>query len=190
MCEYPTTFIDDAGTSAKAALKVVTKIGALKTSVLPFDGGLVKLREDNFLKVAGRLKVHAYFNLCGTQSGKLERFKEWLAFHGPILTRLKCDPSWNNVGRDGRLRTYDRKTATWRPRGLHRGLHADLFHRSKQLGTELGPQGICLRQLRYATDAFHEAVRDSRLAPHEFISLQARSGRQLLSSRSATSPGF
>ena len=29
----------------KSALRVVTKIGALKTSVLPFDGGLVKLKE-------------------------------------------------------------------------------------------------------------------------------------------------
>ena len=57
VCAYPMTFIDDAGTSAKAALRVVTKIGALKTSVLPFDGRLVKLKESNFLKVAGRLKV-------------------------------------------------------------------------------------------------------------------------------------
>ena len=63
-CRYPTTFLDDAGTSAKAALKVVTKFGALKTSVLPFEGGLVKLKESHFLKVAGRLKVRAYFNLC------------------------------------------------------------------------------------------------------------------------------
>ena len=44
-CHYPTTFLDDAGTSAKSALRVVKKIGALKTSVLPFDGGLVKLKE-------------------------------------------------------------------------------------------------------------------------------------------------
>jgi Papain family cysteine protease len=55
--------------------------------------------------------VKAYFNLCGTQSGKLERFKEWLAFHGPILTRLKCDPSWNNIKEDGLLRKYDKKRA-------------------------------------------------------------------------------
>ena len=39
----------------------------------------------------GRLKVRAFFNLCGTQPGKLTRFQEWLAFHGPILTRLRVD---------------------------------------------------------------------------------------------------
>ena len=37
-CAYPTTFLDDAGTSAKSALRVVRKIGALKTSALPFEG--------------------------------------------------------------------------------------------------------------------------------------------------------
>ena len=164
VCTYPTTFIDDAGTSAKAALRVVTKIGALKTSVLPFDGGLVKLKESNFLKVAGRYKVKAYFNLCGTQSGKLERFKEWLAFHGPILTRLKCDSGWNNIGRDGHLRKLQQEDGPWRPRGLHRRLHTDVFHRSKQLGTELGSQGICVCELRVRNGCLPRGVRDSRLA--------------------------
>ena len=115
---YPTTFLDDAGTSAKSALRVVRKIGALKTSVLPFEGGLVKLKEAHFLKVAGRLKVKAYFNLCGTQSGKLDRFKEWLAYHGPILSRLRVDSSWNNVKPDGVLR-INKKSAR-RPRRVDR----------------------------------------------------------------------
>ncbi|MGH7623638.1 MAG: hypothetical protein ACREMU_14950, partial [Gemmatimonadaceae bacterium] len=106
-CPYPTTFLDDASTSAKSALRVVKKIGALKTSVLPFEGGLVKLKEAHFLNVAGRLKVRAYFNLCGTQAGKLDRFKDWLAYHGPILTRLRVDLSWNNIKADGQLRKYD-----------------------------------------------------------------------------------
>ena len=80
-CEYPTTFLDDAGTSAKTALQLVRKIGALKSSVLPFDGGLVRVREHHFLAIASRLRVRAFINLCGTQSGKLDRFKEWLAYH-------------------------------------------------------------------------------------------------------------
>ena len=157
VCTYPTTFIDDAGTSAKAALRVVTKIGALKTSVLPFEGGLVKLKEDNFLKVAGRLKVKAYFNLCGTQSGKLERFKEWLAFHGPILTRLKCDPSWNNIKKDGQLRKYDKK----RTQGGHAvsivGYTPAHFIIRNSWGTGWGHEGFAYASYEYAMDAFHEA---------------------------------
>jgi Papain family cysteine protease len=157
VCAYPTTFIDDAGTSAKAALRVVTKFGALKTSVLPFQGGLVKLKETSFLKVAGRLKVKAYFNLCRTQSGKLERFKEWLAFHGPILTRLKCDPSWNNIKKDGHLRTYDRKRA----RGGHAvsivGYTPAHFIIRNSWGTRWGHKGFAYASYEYTMDAFHEA---------------------------------
>ena len=157
VCSYPTTFIDDAGTSAKAALQVVTKIGALKTSVLPFDGGLVKLKESNFLKIAERYKVKAYFNLCRTQSGKLERFKEWLAFHGPILTRLKCDSSWNDIKRDGQLRKYDKKTA----QGGHAvsivGYTPAHFIIRNSWGTSWGHNGFAYASYEYANDAFHEA---------------------------------
>jgi hypothetical protein len=155
--DYPTTFIDDAGTSAKAALKVVKKFGALKASVLPFDGRLAKLREGHFLKVAGRLKVKAYFNLCGTRSGKLERFKEWLAFHGPILTRLKVDPSWNNIKKDGQLRRYDKKRA----QGGHAvsivGYTPDHFIIRNSWGTGWGHKGFAYASYEYTRDAFHEA---------------------------------
>jgi Papain family cysteine protease len=156
-CKHPTTFIDDAGTSAKAALKVVKKFGALKASVLPFDGRLVKLKEDNFLKVAGRLKVKAYFNLARAQPGKLERFKEWLAFHGPILTRLKCDPSWNNIKKDGKLAKYDKKRA----QGGHAvsivGYTPTRFIIRNSWGTGWGNRGFAYASYAYAMDAFHEA---------------------------------
>jgi hypothetical protein len=156
-CEYPTTFIDDAGTSAKAALRVVTKFGALKASVLPFAGGLVRLKEDNFLRVAGRLKVKAYFNLAGRQTGKLERFKEWLAHHGPILTRLRCDPSFNNIKKDGRLEKYERKKA----HGGHAvsivGYTPTHFIIRNSWGTRWGHKGFAYASYEYARDAFHEA---------------------------------
>jgi len=155
-CPYPTTFLDDAGTSAKSALRVVKKIGALKTSVLPFDGRLVKLKESNFLKVAGRLKMKAYFNLCSTQAGKLDRFKEWLAYHGPILTRLKVDPSWNNIKSDGQLRTYDKRRA----HGGHAvsivGYTPTHFIIRNSWGTGWGHKGFAYASYEYVTDAFHE----------------------------------
>jgi papain like protease len=156
VCDYPTTFIDDAGTSAKAALKVVKKFGALKASSLPFHGKLVRLRENNFLDIAGRLKVKAYFNLCRTQTGKLERFKEWLAFHGPILTRLQCDASWNNIKPDGQLRKYDKKNA----HGGHAvsivGYTPTHFIIRNSWGTGWGHRGFAFASYEYTMDAFHE----------------------------------
>jgi Papain family cysteine protease len=156
-CAYPTTFLDDAGTSAKSALRVVKKIGALKTSVLPFEGGLVKLKEAHFLKVAGRLKVKAYFNLCGTQSGKLDRFKEWLAYHGPILTRLKVDPSWINIKPDGQLRKYERKNANGGHAAAIVGYTPTHFIIRNSWGAAWGHKGFAYASYEYAMDAFHEA---------------------------------
>jgi hypothetical protein len=156
-CEHPTTFIDDAGTSAKAALNVVKKFGALKASVLPFDGRLVKLKEGHVLKTAGRLKVKAYFNLCLKQSGKLDRFKEWLAYHGPILTRLKCDRSWNNIQKDGILRKYDRKHTLGGHAGAIVGYTPTHFIIRNSWGTRWGHKGFAYASYEYAMDAFHEA---------------------------------
>jgi Papain family cysteine protease len=156
-CHYPTTFLDDAGTSAKSALRVVKKIGALKTSVLPFEGGLVKLKERHFLSVAGRLKVKAYFNLCHTQSGKLQRFREWLAGHGPILTRLRVDSSWNNIKLDGHLGKYDKKTANGGHAVSIVGYTPTYFIIRNSWGTGWGDKGFAYASEDYARDAFHEA---------------------------------
>ena len=154
---HPTTFIDDAGTSAKSALRVATKYGALKRTLFPFDGKLLKLKEDDFLEVAGRHKIRAYFNLCHKQQGKLDRFKEWLAFHGPLLTRLHVDSSWNEIKRDGLLRTYDKKSA----RGGHAvsivGYTPAHFIIRNSWGTGWGHKGFAYASYDYAADAFYEA---------------------------------
>ena len=136
---------------------MVKKFGALKASVLPFDGRLVRLKNDHFVKIAGRLKVKAYFNLCLKQSGKLERFKEWLAYHGPILTRLECDPSWNNLKRDGRLRKYDKKRAQGGHAVAIVGYSPAHFIIRNSWGTRWGHKGFAYASYEYTMDAFHEA---------------------------------
>jgi Papain family cysteine protease len=156
-CKYPTTFLDDAGTSPKTALQLVRKIGALKSSVLPFEGGLVKLREQHFLSIAGRLKVRAFFNLCGKQSGKLDRFKEWLACHGPILARLRVDSTWNAVGSDGRLEKYDRKKANGGHCVSIVGYTPTHFIVRNSWGADWGHHGFAYSSYAYAADAFNEA---------------------------------
>jgi hypothetical protein len=154
---HPTTFIDDAGTCAKSALRVAAKYGALKRTTFPFDGKLVKLKEDDFLKVAARYKIKAYFNLGGAQSGKLDRFREWLAFHGPILTRLKCDSSWNNITRDGLLETYDKKSAHAGHAISIVGYTPTHFIVRNSWGTGWGHKGFAYASYEYAAAAFDEA---------------------------------
>ncbi len=155
--DYPTTFIDDAGTSLKSALKVTRKFGALKANHFAFDGKLVKIKEGNFLKVASKYKVKAYFNLTKKQSGKLELFKEWLAFNGPILTCLDCDSSWNDVKKDGLLTKFDKKSVE----GGHAisivGYTETHFIIRNSWGTDWGHKGFAYANFDYAKAAFKEA---------------------------------
>jgi hypothetical protein len=74
-CKYPTTFIDDAGTSAKAALKVVKKFGALKASVLPFDRWVGEAQRRQLLEGGRATQGQGLFQSGGKQPGKPDRFK-------------------------------------------------------------------------------------------------------------------
>lgn len=155
--DYPTTFIDDAGTSLKTALNTARKIGALKADLFPFRGKMVNIKEVNFLKVAGKLKVKAFFTLVSRKQDKLEMFKAWLAYNGPILTSLDCDSSWNNVKRDGLLEKYDSKNID----GGHAisivGYTATHFIIRNSWGTAWGDKGFAYASYAYAKRAFKEA---------------------------------
>jgi len=64
----PTTFIENAGTSLKAALDVARKFGSVKENVLPFGGGLYPGTPEAFYAVAAQLKILSYFNQIGRAS--------------------------------------------------------------------------------------------------------------------------
>jgi C1A family cysteine protease len=107
--EYPSTFIEDAGTSLKAALKVAKKIGVVKAAHLPFKGKMLTLKEENFLKVAGKMKIKAFFNLVKNPKDKLSMLKAWLHYHGPVVTFVVLDSSWKTARKTGMLEKYDSK---------------------------------------------------------------------------------
>jgi C1A family cysteine protease len=95
----PETFIEEAGTSLKAAMDIVRKYGAVTMSTLPFHistkmyGG----PENTFYALAAQLRVTSYFNLLKDQN----QWKAWLASHGPILAALSVDHSWDNATATG-----------------------------------------------------------------------------------------
>ncbi len=155
--DYPTTFIDDAGTSIKCALKTARKIGALKASLFPFYGKMLSIKERNFLTIAERLKIKAYFSLVDSKQDKLTMFKTWLAYQGPILTSLDCDSSWFNVKRDGLIEKYDTKNR----RGGHAmsivGYTPTHFIIRNSWGTGWGDKGFAYASYEYTKKAFKEA---------------------------------
>jgi C1A family cysteine protease len=155
--EYPTTFIDDAGTSLKTALKTAHKIGALKADLFPFHGKMVTIKEANFLKIAGKLKIKAYFNLIDRRQDKLTIFKAWLANNGPILTALDCDHAWFNVKRDGLLEKYDAKSAEGGHAVSIVGYTPTHFIIRNSWGPGWGDKGFAYASYDYAKRAFKEA---------------------------------
>ena len=93
------TFIEEAGTSLKAAMDIVRKYGAATMNQLPFHI-MTKMYTGNgnaFYAAAAQRKIAAYFNM----HRNLNQWKAWLAAHGPILVGLSVDHTWDDATATG-----------------------------------------------------------------------------------------
>jgi hypothetical protein len=156
----PTTFIEIAGTSLKAALDVVRKYGAVREKILPFASGkLFEGEEETFYALAAELKISSYFNLSLSRDRTLDDWRRWIATKGPILTRLEVDRTWDEAKQNkGKLDTYRARTA----RGGHAvslvGYTPDRFIVRNSWGVnEWGDRGFGYASPAYAKAAFTEA---------------------------------
>jgi C1A family cysteine protease len=151
----PTTFIEEDGTSLKAALDIARKYGVVSDSVLPFKTGqLYPNPAKTFYALAAKLKITSYFNL-GVNLGN---WRTWLATKGPILTRLDVDATWDSAtDNHGILDMYQPQTA----RGGHAvalvGYNATSFSVRNSWGKEWGDKGFAYASWSYAQAAFTEA---------------------------------
>jgi hypothetical protein len=93
--DYPSTFLEEDGTSLKAGLDVVRRFGAVLESELPWSGGLAPGAPDDFLRSAAERRITAYFNLgddaVPDRSVHFPRWRRWLHEHGPIAVLIKID---------------------------------------------------------------------------------------------------
>ena len=91
----PESFIEQAGTTLKAAVDVARKYGLALEADLPFHiattmyGG----SENGFYASCARRRITSYFNLGKNQA----EWKSWLASNGPILAALSVDASWDRA---------------------------------------------------------------------------------------------
>lgn len=154
--DRPTTFIEEDGTSLKAALDVARKYGCVSDGILPFASGKLYQGElETFYATAAQRRITSYINL-GREPTKWRR---WIATKGPILTRLDCDSVWMNAkSTDGRLEVYDTASADGGHAVAMVGYDASMFIIRNSWGvTHWGDKGFGYASNGYARDAFTEA---------------------------------
>jgi Papain family cysteine protease len=151
----PTTFVEEEGTSLKAALDIARKYGLIRDALLPFaTGKLYGGSAKTLYAIAAQLKILAYFNL-GTN---LTAWRTWLATKGPILTRLDVDDTWQNAtATKGVLEEYKPDTAMGGHAVAFVGYRPGRFIVRNSWGTGWGDRGFGYASLAYAQEAFTEA---------------------------------
>lgn len=151
----PTTFIEISGTSLKAALDVARKFGAAPESLLPFSsGGLYPGRPNTFYAKAAKFKIASYFSL----GKRLRNWRKWIAFNGPILTRLNVDKTWYKAtSNNGNLDSYKTETAGGGHAIALVGYTSDRFIVRNSWGNDWGDKGFGYASDSYAQKAFTEA---------------------------------
>jgi hypothetical protein len=150
--DMPTTFIDEAGTSIKQALIIAKKYGCVKDQMLPFESEkLYEGKIGEFYANANKFRIDSFVPLRNTI-----QMKFWLAFEGPILTRLDIDKSWWNLLNDksGNLDTYYQPDLPAGHAVAIVGYTKDRFIIRNSWGTEWGDKGFGYASKEYVENAF------------------------------------
>jgi C1A family cysteine protease len=150
----PETFIEEAGTSLKAAMDICRKYGVVLGSMLPFkiDTLMYTGDENAFFAAASQRQATAYFNM----QKNVTQWRTWLASHGPILVGLNVDATWDNAtATNGLLDTFQPNTV----RGGHAvclvGYRTDgRFIVRNSWGTTWGDKGFGYASQMYISAGF------------------------------------
>ncbi len=151
---YPSTFLETQGTQVKLSLRIARNYGCVLEEILPMDGRLSMMEWQDFYALAAKLKIKSYHNL----GRNLDDWKRWLAFNGPILTRLDTDKSWDYATESkGRLEYYIPKEKTGGHAVCITGYDKNYFTVMNSWGKEWGDSGFAYSSYEYTKEAFTEA---------------------------------
>jgi len=151
----PQTFIEEAGTSLKAALDVVRKYGVVLDALLPFKINTLMHpgKEIPFYAEASTRKIAGYFNL----KKNLSQWRSRLAEGGPILAGLKVDATWENAAATtGKLEAFQPTTFNGGHAVCVVGYTETHFIIRNSWGTAWGDKGFGYASEAYIQDAFFD----------------------------------
>jgi hypothetical protein len=155
--EYPSTFLEEDGTSLKAGLDVVRKFGAALESELPWEGGLAAGSPEDFNRSVASRRILSYFNLgddsVPDRSVHFDDWRRWLAQSGPVVVLLARDRHLDSA----QLDTFDSASVAGSHAAALFGYGPDHFLLRSSWGTRWGEEGYARMSLDYAAQAVIES---------------------------------
>lgn len=151
----PQSFVEEGGTSLKAAVDVIRKYGAALETEVPFKiDTLMFVGSENALYAgAATRRAASYFNLGKNP----EEWKKWLAGNGPILAGLRVDSTWlNAAATGGKLEVFAPATVVGGHAVCIVGYEADHFIVRNSWGKTWGDQGFGYASSAYIAAAFFD----------------------------------
>jgi hypothetical protein len=157
--EYPSTFLEQDGTSLKAGLDVVRKFGVALESELPWEGRLATVPPGSFNKSARRRRIMAYFNLgddtVADRASRIPEWRKWLHQNGPVLVLVAQDRHFLTA--TGDLKTFDIASIHGSHAAALVGYGPDHFLLRSSWGTDWGDEGYVRMSLEYTAQAVIES---------------------------------
>jgi hypothetical protein len=154
--EYPSTFLEQDGTSLKAGLDVVRKFGAVLESELPWSG-LANITPADFNRSAKSRRIMAYFNLgddsVADRTAHFPEWRKWLAQNGPVVVLIALDRHIHTA----QLDTFDPASVTGSHAAALFGYGPDHFLLRSSWGPRWGDAGYARMSLQYAAQAVIES---------------------------------
>jgi hypothetical protein len=150
--DYPSTFLEEDGTSLKAGLDVVRKFGAVLERELPWTGGLAGGPPEAYYASAHERRILAYFNLFDA-ADRVHEWRKWMHQNGPVLVLLKVDGNLSQA----RLQTFDAGSADGSHAAALFGYDPDHFLLRSSWGPGWGDGGYAPMSLEYAAQAVIES---------------------------------
>jgi hypothetical protein len=164
---YPTSFMENEGTSIGNALHFVHKMGCVREHIFPESHKVTSHSRDTLTEEAKPYIVSGYFTLCWPSIGPnqvkdlpKELLKKWLNQVGPIVLHIYTDNSWRNHS-DQLLDTYvedDYKPIYNHAVCLVGYTEKDHFIIRNSKGPDWGQRGFAYVTYEYLLYAVREAI--------------------------------